>query len=367
MYGLVFAGGGIRGAYEIGVWRAINELGVEVGAVSGTSIGSVNGAFFAMGEFKKAEKIWREITAEQVLDITNFDTEKLLHIKNIPALIEEIRKNKGVSMKPFFELLKENVDEEKVRNSKIQFGLITYSLSDNKPMELFIEDIPKGKLAEYLIASSTLPGIQPLVIGNKMFLDGGLSDNKPQGMLINRGFNNIISVDVGGVGVVKKPVKTGVNIIDIKCSTPLVGMLEFNQNLISETIERGYFDTKRAFGKVMGDIYPIRTREYILAKSRYSSELIKGIEIAAEIFGINKYKEYSVISLARETIKEYKKILKQSEGETIDKLSFGPVLFASVVSYINDGKGKGYPKAASQVLKKYASAVNSLCYFLRKF
>ncbi len=367
MYGVVFAGGGIRGAYEIGAWRAINELGINVGAVSGTSIGSVNGAFFAAGEFEKAEKIWREITAEQVLDMSNFDTENLLHVKNIPALIDELRKNKGVSMKPFFDLLKENVDEKKVRESKIQFGLVTYSLSDNKPMELFIEDIPEGKLVEYLIASSTLPGIQPLVIGNKMFLDGGLSDNKPQGMLINRGFDNIISVDVGGVGVVKKASKPGVNIIDIKCSSPLVGMLEFDQNLISDTIERGYLDTKRAFGKIMGDIYAIRTREYIAAKNQYSDDLIKGIEIAAEIFGINKYKEYSVISLARETVKEYKKVLKSSKGTTIDKMSFGPVLFATVVSYINDGKGEGYQKAASQVLKKYASAVNSLCYFLKKF
>jgi len=367
MYGVVFAGGGIRGAYEIGAWRAINEMGLDVQAVSGTSIGSVNGAFFAAGEFNTAEKIWREITAEQVLDMTNFDTEKLIHIKNIPALIEEIRKNKGVSMKPFFDLLKENLDEQKVRNSPIQFGLVTYSVSDNKPMELFIEDIPEGKLHEYLIASSTLPGIQPLVIGNKMFLDGGLSDNKPQSMLINRGIDNIISVDVGGVGIVKKPAKPGVNIIDIKCSTPLVGMLEFNQNLISDTIETGYLDTKRAFGKLMGDIYPIRTREYILAKSRYSFELIKGIEIAAEILGINKYKEYSVISLARETVKEYRKVLKKSKGTSIDKMSFGPVLFAAVVSYINDSKGERYPKIVSQILKKYAAAVNSLCYFLKKF
>ena len=41
---LVFGGGGSRGAYEIGVWQALNELGIEINIVTGASIGAVNGA-----------------------------------------------------------------------------------------------------------------------------------------------------------------------------------------------------------------------------------------------------------------------------------------------------------------------------------
>ena len=45
-YGLVLAGGGVRGAYQIGVWKALKELKIKVSVVSGVSIGAVNGALF---------------------------------------------------------------------------------------------------------------------------------------------------------------------------------------------------------------------------------------------------------------------------------------------------------------------------------
>ena len=48
-YGLVLAGGGVRGAYQIGVWKALKELKIKVSAVSGVSIGAVNGALFVQG------------------------------------------------------------------------------------------------------------------------------------------------------------------------------------------------------------------------------------------------------------------------------------------------------------------------------
>ena len=57
-YGLIFSGGGTKGCYEIGVWKAIDELGVNILAVAGTSIGAINGAFFCNGDFKLAYDIW---------------------------------------------------------------------------------------------------------------------------------------------------------------------------------------------------------------------------------------------------------------------------------------------------------------------
>lgn len=48
-YGLVFDGGGARGAYQIGAWRALSEAGVKISAVAGTSVGALNGALVCMG------------------------------------------------------------------------------------------------------------------------------------------------------------------------------------------------------------------------------------------------------------------------------------------------------------------------------
>ena len=51
-YGLVFDGGGARGAYQIGAWRALSEAGVKISAVAGTSVGALNGALVC--------EIWRK-------------------------------------------------------------------------------------------------------------------------------------------------------------------------------------------------------------------------------------------------------------------------------------------------------------------
>ena len=52
-YGLVFDGGGARGAYQIGAWRALSEAGVKVSAVAGTSVGALNGALVCMGDLER--------------------------------------------------------------------------------------------------------------------------------------------------------------------------------------------------------------------------------------------------------------------------------------------------------------------------
>ena len=68
-YGLVLDGGGARGAYQIGAWKALREAGVHINAVAGTSVGALNGALICMGDLEKAEKIWSEMTFSRVMDV----------------------------------------------------------------------------------------------------------------------------------------------------------------------------------------------------------------------------------------------------------------------------------------------------------
>ena len=55
-YGLVLDGGGARGAYQIGAWKALKEAGVRINAVAGTSVGALNGALICMDDPEKAEQ-----------------------------------------------------------------------------------------------------------------------------------------------------------------------------------------------------------------------------------------------------------------------------------------------------------------------
>lgn len=54
-YGLVLEGGGAKGAYQIGAWKALREAGVKIRGVAGTSVGALNGALICMGDMDRAE------------------------------------------------------------------------------------------------------------------------------------------------------------------------------------------------------------------------------------------------------------------------------------------------------------------------
>ena len=65
--GIALAGGGSKGSYQIGVWKALRELGVDYDIVTGTSIGAINGALMVMGDYERAERLWSTITVEDIM------------------------------------------------------------------------------------------------------------------------------------------------------------------------------------------------------------------------------------------------------------------------------------------------------------
>src|SRR5665647_1013859 len=68
-YGLVLSGGGAKGAFEIGVWKAIRECDYPIGAVIGTSVGAINAAMIAQNNYDMAMEFWSKITISHVLNL----------------------------------------------------------------------------------------------------------------------------------------------------------------------------------------------------------------------------------------------------------------------------------------------------------
>ena len=114
-YGIVFDGGGARGAYQIGAWKALREAGVKVCAVAGTSVGALNGALLCMGDVEKAEKIWQDITFSQVMDVEDDWMERLFQgeipVGEFITQMHQILHDGGVDITPLRELIHECVDE----------------------------------------------------------------------------------------------------------------------------------------------------------------------------------------------------------------------------------------------------------------
>ena len=64
---VVLAGGGSRGAYQIGVWKAMRELHIDYQLVAGTSVGALNGALMVQQEYDKALQVWENISSQEIV------------------------------------------------------------------------------------------------------------------------------------------------------------------------------------------------------------------------------------------------------------------------------------------------------------
>ena len=97
-YGLVLAGGGAKGAYQLGAWQAMKELGIIFSAVVGVSIGSINGALIAADSFDEAKTLWKSASVDKGVKITEElrDPENLFSFRNFPALFKEFVRNGGI-------------------------------------------------------------------------------------------------------------------------------------------------------------------------------------------------------------------------------------------------------------------------------
>ena len=83
---IVLAGGGSRGAYQIGVWKALREMGIDYQLVTGTSVGALNGVLMVQQEYDKALAVWENISSQQVLGDMHFRQRKSTE-KNISMAV----------------------------------------------------------------------------------------------------------------------------------------------------------------------------------------------------------------------------------------------------------------------------------------
>ena len=274
MFGLVLEGGGAKGAYQIGVWQALKVLGIEINAVTGTSIGAINGAFIALDLFQEAYDIWYNIDmslgilgdAEAIKKLVKLD----ISSKNYREVLSFFKKSiadRGIDISPMKDLLKKEINEEELRKSKVDYGLVTLSLSGFKPMEIFVEDIPIGKLHDYIIASANLPIFKLDKIDGKFYLDGGFYDNLPINLMASKGHKNIIAIKGRGVGRIAPVIYENLNIITIEPSGDTGKVMDFYPERARENIKMGYYDTLKVFKCYKGNKYYIKfdySEDYII-------------------------------------------------------------------------------------------------------
>ncbi len=267
-YGLVLEGGGAKGAYQIGAWKALKEAGVKIKGVVGVSVGALNGALICMDDLERAEEIWKNIDYSKVMAV-NDDTIKALKKKdfkslNLAELINsglQIVKDGGFDVTPLKNLILDVVgDGERICNSQRELYTVTYSVSDRKELAVDVRAGEKGSVKDMLLASAYFLAFKNEKLGGKKYMDGGGFNNVPINVLLDHDYKDIIVIRIYGWGfdkerVVKIP--DGVNVSHIAPRQDLGGILEFDKTLARKNMTLGYYDAQRFLYGLCGKVYYI--------------------------------------------------------------------------------------------------------------
>lgn len=270
MLGLALEGGGAKGAFHIGAVKALLENGYEFDGVVGTSIGAFNGALISQGDFEKAYDLWINMEPSMLFDIEDECMRNIVHngltkenIKYISSRTINLIENRGIDTSKMRRVLYENVDEYKLRTSNIDFGMVTVSIPNFNPVEVYKEDIPDGKIRDYIMASANFPGFKLYPIDGKYYIDGGIYDNCPVNLLIRKGYKDIIAVRTSKNDKFSNIINKDVRIRSIIASEDLGNALIFDNDLIRRNITLGYFDAIRMIKNLKGRKYYIEPFEEV--------------------------------------------------------------------------------------------------------
>lgn len=286
-YGIVLEGGGAKGAYQIGVWKALLENNVKIKGVAGVSVGALNGALITMGDYELAKKLWENITYSQIMDVEDEEMDKIMSgsLKglSIPELTRKTTRfllDRGFDVNPLKNLIEECIDGDKIKNSNIECILGTFSISDFKELDVTANEVELDYLKDYLLGSAYFPAFKNEKLHGKKYIDGGVINNVPVDMLLNRDYKNIIVIRIYGIGLEKRvKVPEDVTVIEIAPRVNLGNILEFNKEKSVRNMKIGYYDGLRCLRGYVGKIYYIdswRQEDFYMKKiMSFDQEMIK--------------------------------------------------------------------------------------------
>lgn len=277
---LVLSGGGARGAYQVGVWKALKKLNKKIDIVTGTSIGALNGCLFAQNDYYKAVKLWENVNFTNIFnDDIDIDFKTVTGKKNILKKYINSAITGGMDLGRMESFIKSGLDLNKLNKSKIKFGLVTVNAKTMEPLYLTADKINKEQFADYLMASATVyPVFKKKQIDDEVFIDGGFHDNLPINFAIEMGAEEIIAVDLNSVGAKKKISNKNIKITYIKPTKPIGNFLIFDGEVAKRAIRHGYNDTMKMMGDFDGEEYTFKPKHIDLNIFLNGGKLKKTIE-----------------------------------------------------------------------------------------
>jgi len=260
--GLALAGGGGKGAYQVGVWKALRELGFDkqIQQISGSSVGGLNGALIAQNSYEAAEKIWTTVEARNMLTLNDISAmleavgNGVTNATDLYGVFKHAINTKGLLKQDGLKsMIDEGVDGIALSKSALPLTVTAHNKSYNRVD--YLEVNGSSDTHKMLLATSALPFIfADINIGGEIYSDGGFYwglpnkniDNSPVKPLVELGCDTIILVYLSADDLVHEHVKyPGKRIIPILPTQSLGGVLstlDFSNDGAKRRIQQGYVD-----------------------------------------------------------------------------------------------------------------------------
>lgn len=250
------------------MWQALDEAGIKYNAVSGTSVGALNGGLMAMRDLPRAIDAWNNMKLGKVIELDEEQEENLsrafngdIGLDDVQRLIPEaleIIKNRGLDVAPLRAWVREVVDAKAIKESDVELYIATVSITDRKALEVKVNDLPEDQICDMLLASAYHPTFKLEKLGGKFYTDGGFVDTLPLHALVTNGYKDIIAVRIPGIGHNRRfKMPDDVNVTYIATNADLGGVLNFDAEQSRRDMAIGYLDAKRVLYGLYGEHYYI--------------------------------------------------------------------------------------------------------------
>ncbi len=237
--GLALGGGVVRGFAHVGVLMALEEAGIQADVVTGTSVGSIVGAFIAAG-----------YTCAEITEMT-----KYLKWTGM-ARVAWPGRGGWISFYKLEQFVRRQLNDPTFADLKLPFAAVATDLMTGNPVVL-----TEGSVARAVTASSAVPGlVVPVEIDGKLLSDGGVSDNLPVRTARALGAEYVIAVSILGRywSKARNPLTRGVAAVENAVRWAGGGLLLADQLIEPDISDVGYHSFSKA--------------EYMIDQGRHAAE-----------------------------------------------------------------------------------------------
>jgi NTE family protein len=215
----VFAGGGSFGAIQVGMLQSLAAHGIVADMVVGSSVGALNGAFYAgdptLGGVERLATIWRGLQRRDVFPISWRTVLGFLWRRDFLIPHDGIRK-----------LIEDHIPYRDLQDAKLPVHIVTTDIISGDSIVL-----SEGSTAEAIVASTAIPGaFSPIHYKDYYLADGAISSNTPIRVAVKKGAKRLIILPTGHACAAQAPpvgaVANALHALTLLISRQLVSELE---------------------------------------------------------------------------------------------------------------------------------------------